>query len=119
MDIGVGTIPSCDSETQTTRPPSAAFTILSRANCLVESELAVDRQNKQRVEFSCAHQFRDVCNVDKKECLEQLRDNLVRADEQHHFPLRPIPNVIDIPKDDAEKNDLPAEPKNLNHHPKQ
>src|SRR5881409_3464897 len=37
MDIGLGTIPSCDSETQTTTPPSAAFTILSRANCFVET----------------------------------------------------------------------------------
>jgi hypothetical protein len=27
--------------------------------------------------------------------------------------------VIDISKNDAEKNDLPAEPKNLDHHPQQ
>jgi hypothetical protein len=27
--------------------------------------------------------------------------------------------VIDIPKNDAEKNDLPAKPQNLHHHPQQ
>jgi hypothetical protein len=27
--------------------------------------------------------------------------------------------VIDVPKNDAEKNDLAAEPKNLDHHPQQ
>ena len=41
------------------------------------------------------------------------------ADQQHHFPFRPVAYVIDIPKNDAEENDLPAEPKNLDHHPQQ
>jgi hypothetical protein len=39
------------------------------------------------------------------------------TDEQHHFPFRPITDVIDLPEDDAEENDLPAEPKHLDDHP--
>jgi hypothetical protein len=43
----------------------------------------------------------------------------VCANQQHHFPFRPVTDVIDIPKNDAEKNDLAAEPQNLDHHPQQ
>jgi len=47
-----------------------------------------------------------------------LRDNLVSPNEQDHFPFRPIANLIDLPKDDAEKKNLPAKPKHLDQHPK-
>jgi hypothetical protein len=43
----------------------------------------------------------------------------VCADQQYHFPFRPVANVIDIPKNDAEKNDLAAEPENFHRHPQQ
>src|SRR4029077_16168569 len=55
----------------------------------------------------------------EEERLEELRDNLVCADKQHHFPFCPVTDAIDIPKNDAEKNDLAAEPQNLHHHPQQ
>src|SRR5205807_5962602 len=61
----------------------------------------------------------NVCDVDEKESLEKLRDHLVRADEQHHFPFRPIANAIDLAKNDAEENDLPAEPEDFDDHPKE
>src|SRR5205814_10668707 len=35
------------------------------------------------------------------------------------FPFRPVPDVIDVPKDDAEKDDLAAEPKDLHNHPQE
>src|SRR5438094_1648622 len=82
-------------------------------------ELAVDWQHQNGIQFSHPHQLRDICEVHKKESLEKLCDDLVCADQQHHFPFRPVTDVIDIPKNDAEKNDLPAEPKNLDHHPQQ
>jgi hypothetical protein len=49
--------------------------------------------------------------------LEELRDDLMRANEQHHLPFRPISNVIDLSEDDAKENDLPAEPEDLHNHP--
>src|SRR5215475_12065293 len=82
-------------------------------------ELTVDWQNQNGIQFSSAHELGNVCDVHEKERLEELRDDLVRADQQHHFPLRPVADSIDIPKNDAEENDLPAEPKNLHHHPQQ
>ena len=82
-------------------------------------ELAVDWQYQNRVQFPRAHELGNVCDVHEKERLEQLRDDLVCADQQHHFPFCPVADVIDIPKNDAEKNDLAAEPKNLHHHPQQ
>src|SRR5438046_4615516 len=88
---------------------------LSRRN----RELTVDWQHQNGIQFSHAHELGNVCDVHEKERLEQLRDNLVCPDQQHHFPLGPVPNVIDGPKNDAEENDLPAKPKNLDHHPQQ
>src|SRR6266568_7608743 len=82
-------------------------------------ELAVDWQHQNGIQFSHPHELRDICEVHEKESLEKLCDDLVCADQQHHFPFRPVTDVIDIPKNDAEENDLPAEPKNLDHHPQQ
>src|SRR6476646_9377701 len=82
-------------------------------------ELAVDWQHQKRIQFSHAHELGDICEIHEKESLEKLRDNLVCADQQHYFPFRPVTDVIDISKNDAEKNDLPAEPQNLDHHPQQ
>src|SRR5436190_6967303 len=82
-------------------------------------ELAVDWQHQNGIQFPHAHEFGDICEVHEKESLEKLRDNLVCADEEHHFPFRPVADVIDISKNDAEKNDLAARPQNLDHHPQQ
>src|SRR6266487_242576 len=84
-----------------------------------DRELAVDWQHQNGIQFSHAHELGNVCNVHEKECLEELRDDLVCADQQHYFPFRPVADLIDIPENDAEKNDLAAEPKNLDHHPQQ
>src|SRR6266511_3180654 len=81
------------------------------------SKLAIDRQNQQGIPFSRAHQLRNICDVNKKECLKKLGDHLVRADKQHDLPLRPVTNAIDIAENDAEEDNLPAEPKNLHDHP--
>ena len=43
----------------------------------------------------------------------------MRADEEHDLPLCPVTNTIDIAEDDAEKNNLPAEPEDLHDHPQQ
>src|SRR5213592_1581504 len=80
-------------------------------------ELAIDRKDQERVQFSGAHQFRNVSDVDEKECLKKLRDDLVRADEQDDFPFRPVTDVIDRAKNDTEKNDLAEEPKDFYNHP--
>src|SRR5215813_6062700 len=82
-------------------------------------KLAVDRQHQNGIQFSRAHELGNVCDVNEKERLEELRDNLVCADQQHHFPFCPVTDVIDITKNDAEKDDLAAEPQNLDHHPQQ
>jgi hypothetical protein len=41
----------------------------------------------------------------------------VSADQQHDLPLRPVTNSIDITENDAEEDNLAAEPKNLYDHP--
>src|SRR5258707_10427612 len=82
-------------------------------------ELAVDWQHQNGIQFSHPHELGDICEVHKKESLEKLCDDLVRPDQQHDLPFHPVADVIDISKNDAEKNDLPAEPKNLDDHPQQ
>src|SRR5436305_716596 len=75
------------------------------------------QHHQQGIQFSRAHEFRNVRDVNKKECLIKLGNHLVRADEQHDLPLCPITNTIDIAKNVAEENNLPAEPKDLHDHP--
>src|SRR3954471_16729860 len=69
-------------------------------------ELAVDRQHQEGVEFSGAHKFRDIGDVDEKERLKDLPDNLMGADEQNHFPFRPVADPVDVGEDDAEEHNL-------------
>src|SRR5262249_28062210 len=82
-------------------------------------ELAVDREHEERVEFPRPHQLRDVRDVDEKERLKELRDHLVGADEQNYFPFCPIPDAVDIAKDDGEKNNLADEPEHFHQHPEE
>ena len=70
-------------------------------------ELAVDWQHQNGIQFSHPHQLGDICEVNEKERLEKLGDYLVCADQQDHFPFCPVTDAIDIPKNDAEENDLP------------
>ena len=84
-----------------------------------DGELAVERQDEQRIEFPGADQLGNVRHVHEKECLKELRDDLVRADEQDHFPFRPVADPVDLPEDDAEEHDLAAEPEHLHHHPEE
>ncbi len=58
-------------------------------------------------------------SVDEKKALEDLRDHLVGADKQHHFPFRPVADAIDLSENDAEENNLSAKPKDLDNHPEQ
>src|SRR5438067_7163669 len=81
-------------------------------------ELAVDREDEERIEPTGADQLRDVGDIDEEKRLEQLRDHLVGPDEEDDFPLRPITDVIDLPEDDPEENDLAAEPEHFHDHPK-
>ena len=55
--------------------------------------------------------------IDEEKRLEQLRDHLMRADEQDDFPFRPVADVIDLAEDDAEEDDLTAKPEHFHHHP--
>src|ERR1051326_113367 len=82
-------------------------------------ELAVDWQDKERIELARAHQFGDGGDVGKKERLEKLRDHLMRADEQNDFPFCPITDAVDIAEDDREENDLADEPEDFDQHPKE
>ena len=52
-----------------------------------DRELAVDRQEQERIEFPGAHQLGDVGDVHEEERLEKLRDDLMRADEQRRLPI--------------------------------
>src|SRR6266480_925337 len=82
-------------------------------------KLAVDRQHKQRIQFSGADKFRNVCDVNEEERLKKLGDHLVGADQQHDLPLCPIADPIHIAEDDAKKNNLSAEPKYFDDHPQE
>src|SRR3954471_17967769 len=86
---------------------------LFRRHC----KLAVDRQRKQRVEFSGSDQLREVREVHEEERLEQLRNHLVGADKQHDLPLRPIADPVDVAENDAEENDLAAKPEDFDDQP--
>src|SRR5206468_11941619 len=84
-----------------------------------DGKLTVDRQDQERVQFSGTDQLRNSGDVDEKERLEKLRDHLMGADEQNHFPFCPIADPVDIAENDREKSDLPDEPQHFHQHPKQ
>src|SRR5215204_5290724 len=83
-----------------------------------DGELAVHRQKKQRIQFSCADQLRNVRDVHEEKRLKKLSNDLVGADQKDDFPFRPIADLLHLAEDDAEEEDLSAEPKNLHEHPK-
>jgi hypothetical protein len=80
-------------------------------------KLAVDRQNEQRVQLSRPHELWNICDVHEEEGLEKLRYDLVRTYQQHHLPLCPVTDSINVPEDDAKEHDLSAEPQNFYDHP--
>ena len=41
----------------------------------------------------------------------------MRAHEQYHFPFRPVPDAIDLAKNDTEEKNLTAKPEHLHQHP--
>ena len=41
----------------------------------------------------------------------------MRAEEQDDFPLRPVADLVHLTEDDAEENDLAAEPEHFHDHP--
>ena len=53
----------------------------------------------------------------KKNAWNNLRDDLMRADEQHHFPFRPVTDAIDLAEDNAEEKNLAEKPKHLDDQP--
>jgi len=81
-------------------------------------ELAVDWQDQEWVESSSANQFGNVRDIDEKERLKKLSNDLVSADEEDHFPFRPVPDAVDWAEDDAEKHDLAEKPQHFHQHPK-
>ena len=70
------------------------------------------------IELTSADQLRNVGYVGKEKRLEELRDDLMRPDQQHYFPLRPVTDVVHLAEDDAEKENLSDEPKDLHDQPK-
>src|ERR1051326_2378297 len=82
-----------------------------------DGELAIDRQREQGIESPRPNQLRNIRDVDEEKGLEQLGDHLVGADEQDHFPFRPVADSIDLSENDAEENDLAAEPEHFHDHP--
>ena len=101
----------------TTAPSSGVDHAIETELFARDGELAVDRQNKERIEFPGAHELGDVRDVNEEKCLKNLRDDLVRADEQHDFPFRPVTDPVDLAEDDAEEKNLAAKPKHLDDHP--
>jgi hypothetical protein len=83
------------------------------------SELTIDWQNEERVQFSCPHQLGDVGHIHEEKRLKKLRNDLVRADEQYNFPLGPITDAVDVAEDNAEEDDLAAEPEDFHQHPEE
>src|ERR1043166_3424569 len=69
-----------------------------------DGELAVDRQNKKRIEFPGSDEFRNIRDVHEEKRLEQLRDHLVSADEQNHLPFRPVADLVDLPENKDRKS---------------
>ena len=64
-------MPSRESETNTTTPPSKRVDHAIETELLGrDSELAVERQDEKRIELSGSDQFRDVRHIDEKKRLE-------------------------------------------------
>jgi hypothetical protein len=95
-----------------------ALITLSSPNCLVETAnwLSIGRTRSES-SFPVRTSSGTLATLVKKKRLEQLRDDLVRADEQDHLPFRPVADLVDLPEDDTEEENLAAKPKHLHDHP--
>ena len=85
---GPGTTPSLASEENDEADPDA------RVDEVIQPELArghgklsIERQQEHQIETARADQFRQVGDVHVTERLKNLADNLMGADQQHHFPF--------------------------------
>ena len=84
-----------------------------------EEEARVDRQQQHEVESPGADEFGHLHAIGQEEGLENLLDEMRHAEQQHHFPLRPVADVIGVRIDDDDERELQREPKHLNHDPEQ
>ena len=98
--------------------PMSALITLSRPNCLVETAnwLSIGRTSSES-SFPVRTSSGTFATLVKKNAWNKLRDDLVRPDKQDHFPFRPVADLVDLAKDDAEEQNLPAEPEHLHDHP--
>ena len=82
-------------------------------------KLPVYRLQQDEIEFPGSNEFRQIDQIDIKESLKDLADDLVGSNEQDHLPLGPIADLVDVTENDVNKNQLTHEPKCLNHQPQE
>ena len=71
----------------------------------------VDRQQQEKIEFSGADEFGKIGAIDEEECLEDLLDEMARADEHHDLPFGPGADVVRVQIEHADETQLQSEPK--------
>ena len=100
------------------RRRAAALITLSSPNCFVETAnwLSIGRTRSES-SFPVRTSSGMFGDVNEEKGLEKLRDDLMRPDEQDDLPFRPVADPVDLTENDAEENDLAAEPEHFHHHP--
>src|SRR5438045_8058494 len=84
-----------------------------------DNEAGIDREQEHEIELTSADILRNLGTVGEKKCLENLLNEVARAHQQNHLPLRPIANVIGVLINHRDEGQLQAEPEQLNDDPEQ
>src|SRR5438552_1400369 len=61
-----------------------------------DNEAGIDREQEHEIELAGADILRNLGAVGEKKCLENLLNEVTRAHQQNHLPLRPVADVIGV-----------------------
>src|SRR5438045_5693498 len=84
-----------------------------------DDEAGVDGQEEHEIHFAGAHVFRNLGAVGQEKGLENLLNEMARADEQHDLPLRPVADEIGVGVNDGDEGELKTKPEQFDKNPKE
>ncbi len=108
-----------ESECRDEQPQGGIDDIVGAELSCGDGELGIDRLGEEEVQFSGSHEFRQVGEVDVENGLEELRDELVSADECDDVPASPVADDAGVAEEGVDEEDLASEPEEFDERPKE
>ena len=79
----------------------------------------IHRQQEEKIQFARADEFGKLRAIDEEKRLEDLLDEMARADQHHHLPFGPRADVVRVQIQDADETELQPEPKDFDENPEE